>query len=128
MKVPRIAVRARGTAFFVGLALVLACVSRAGAQTASRGVIEQLVQSAAASIRERYTRSLGRVGERRRDRVFVILRQLPPPPGTVLEVVRAAKNKQPEHVVARLEVLHTEAGLTECHEQDHVGRSARRSR
>jgi len=123
MEVPRLAVRSRGTAFFVALALVVAVSSRSGAQTASRGVLEQLVQSAAESTRDRYALPLGRVGERRRDRVFTILRQLPPPPGTILEVVRPGKAKHPEHVVARIEVLHTEAGLTECREQERIGRA-----
>jgi hypothetical protein len=119
MSTYRHAVRIRGTAFFICICLV----ATAAAADTGRSVADQLVQQASASVQERYQRSLGRVAERQRDRVFLTLRQLPPPPGTVLEVVRAAQGKQAERVVARLEVLHTEAGLTECREQARTGRS-----
>lgn len=117
------AVRSRGTAFFISLVLTLYGPTRAQAETAKGSVLEQLVQQASESVQERYTRPLGRVAERRRDRVFVILRQLPPPPGTLLEVVRGAQGQQPERVVARLEILHSETGLTECREQERFGRA-----
>jgi len=50
------------------------------------------------------------------------MRQLPPPPGTVLEVVRGG-GQPGERVVARLEVLQTDGGLTECRQQERAGRS-----
>lgn len=117
---PRPAVRALGTAVFVALALVVPVA--AVAQTTPRGTFEQLQAQAADQVQERYARPLGRVAERRREQVLVLLRQLPPSPGTVLEAVRPAQARQAERIVARLEVLSTEAGITECRVRERVGR------
>lgn len=121
MESRRGAVSRRATAFFMSLAC-MAAAPYAFAQTPSRSALDQLVQQAVQQVQERYTRPLGRVAERRRDRVFVLLRQMPPPPGTVLEVVHPAAGGQPERVVGRLEVLSSDAGVTECREQERTGR------
>ena len=115
------AVHWSGAALFVALALVFHA-SAASAQEASRTALDRLVQDGVAQVEARFAQPLGRVAERRRDRVVVILRQIPPPPGTVLEVVRAP-GQPGERVVARLEVLQTESGLTECREQERAGRT-----
>jgi hypothetical protein len=95
----------------------------APAQTpAPRTALDQLVQQAVEQIRLRYQRPLGSVAERRRDRVFVLLRQAPPAAGARLEVVRSETNGG-ERVVARLEVLSTEAGLTECRQVERIARA-----
>ena len=137
MDVPRSAVRTCATALFfaVGLAAAPLVPTAAGAQerpvpsgssrtqSGSVEVIDRLVEQAARAVEERYSRPLGHVAERRRDRVLVVPLRVPPPPGTLLEVVRAASGKQPERVVARLEVLQSEAGIVECRERDRVGRA-----
>jgi hypothetical protein len=117
------AVQHRGAALFVCAAWIAAAAPAARAQSAGRGALDQLVQQAIEQVQERYTRPLGRVAERRRDRVFVLLHQLPPPAGTVLEVVRAAQTGGVARVVARIEVLSSEAGVTECVERERVGRA-----
>jgi hypothetical protein len=115
------AVRRRATAFFVSLAwTAMACV--AYAQSTSRSALDQLVQQAVQQVQDHYTRPMGRVAERQRERIFVLLRQIPPAPGTVLEVVRPGPGGQGERVIGRVEVLSSEAGLTECREQERVGR------
>jgi hypothetical protein len=116
------AVRKRGAALFIASGLVLQPVW-AFAQEASRNALEQLVHEATAEVEARYSRPLGRVAERRRERVIVILKQMPPPPGTVLEVVRGPAGQPGERIVARLEVLQTDSGLTECQEQERAGRT-----
>jgi len=116
------AVRRRATAFFMSLA-AMALASQVAAQNVSRSALDQLVQQAVQQVQERYTRPLGRVAERRREQVFVLLRQLPPAAGTVLEVVRPAGAGQPERIVGRLEVLSSDAGVTECREQERTGRA-----
>ena len=68
------AVRRRATAFFMSLA-AMALASQVAAQNVSRSALDQLVQQAVQQVQERYTRPLGRVAERRRDQVFVLLRQ-----------------------------------------------------
>ncbi len=115
------AVRHRATAFFVSLAwMATACVAHA--QSTPRSALDQLVQQAVQQVQDHYTRPMGRVAERQRDRVFVLLRQIPPPPGTVLEVVRPGPGGQGERFIGRVEVLSSEAGLTECREQERIGR------
>lgn len=122
MECRRGAVGRRATAFFISLA-GMAIGSHAAAQNPPRSALDQLVQQGVQQVQERYTRPLGRVAERRRDRVFVLLRQLPPAPGTVLEVVRPAGAGQPDRTIGRLEVLSSDAGVTECREQERTGRA-----
>ena len=117
------AVQLRRAALFVCLGTGAIAIPAARAQSPTRGALDQIVQQAVAQVQERYSRSLGSVAERRRDRVFVLLRQLPPPAGTMLEVVREGANGGTPRVVARIEVLNTEAGVTECAERERVGRA-----
>jgi len=124
MKRIECAVQLRRAALFACLGWALGMQpTAAGAQSGNRGALDQLVQQAVQLVQERYTRALGRVAERRRDRVFVLLRQLPPPAGTILEVVREPASGGEPRVVARIEVLSTEAGITECVERERVGRA-----
>lgn len=109
------------TAFFL---LVLVFPFAAGAQSSETTALDQLVDQAFDQIQGRYLRPLGSVAERRRDRVFVLLRQTPPAAGTLLDVVRPAPEEPAgERVVARLEVLQTEAGITECRQRERVRRA-----
>jgi hypothetical protein len=118
-----VAVRACVTAFFVSLLVGLCIGSRAAAQAppAGRTALDVLVQRAAEQVQQRYARPLGNVAQRRRSRVFVLVRQAPPAPGTMLEAVRPQEGG-PGRVVARLEVVQSEAGLTECRELERSGR------
>jgi len=110
-----------------GMALVVLAglsLSAARAQSPSpRTALDLLVLQAVEQIRQRYQRPLGNVSERRRDRVFVLLRQAPPSAGTRLEVSHLDASSGKERVVARLEVLSTEAGLTECRQVERIGRA-----
>lgn len=118
----RSAVLRMWTAFLVSTVLFVPGVARVQ-NAPARSALDQLVLQAVEQIRQRYQRPLGTVAERRRDRVFVLLRQAPPAAGTRLEVVRSEAAAGSERIVARLEVLSTEAGLTECRQIERVARA-----
>jgi len=109
------------TALLVSAVVFAPSIVRAQGST-TRTALDQLVLQAVEQIRQRYQRPLGSIAERRRDRVFVLLRQAPPRAGARLEVVRSDAAAG-ERIVARLEVLSTEAGLTECRQVERIGRA-----
>lgn len=111
-----------GTALFV-LARLVSLPAAQAQSPPPRTALDQLVLQAVEQIRQRYQRPLGSVAERRRDRVYVLLRQAPPAAGVRLEVSRVDVPSGSERVVARLEVLSTEAGLTECRQVERIGRA-----
>lgn len=137
MSSSRCAVHVHRAAFFIALALVFTtappstlraqdnrAVPGGAAQPRRSGdVIELLVQQASQVVEDRYARPLGHVAERRRDRVLVVPLRVPPSPGTILEALRPAEGDRPERVVARLEVIQSEAGFIECRERDRIRRA-----
>jgi len=110
------------TALLVSAVLAAPRVVYAQGST-SRAALDQLVLQGVEQVRQRYQRPLGTVAERQRDRVFVLLRQAPPAAGARLEVVRNEVATGGERVVARLEVLNTQAGLTECRQIERIARA-----
>jgi hypothetical protein len=126
------AVRRSVTAFFLGLACGSTLV-QPPAPVAAQTAIDLLVQQAAEQVEKRFTRALGNVAERRRERVFVVLNEAAPPPGAQVEAMRlpkappkgappAASPPKPQ-LIATLEVVGTQSGTTECREIERTGRA-----
>jgi hypothetical protein len=86
--------------------------------------LDALVQQAANTIQQRYTRALGRVVDRQRGRIFVAIEGEPPELGELLAVLRPIPGaKQGEaRPIAQLQVSQVSPAMVECREISRAGR------
>ncbi|UCE02066.1 MAG: hypothetical protein JSW67_12505 [Candidatus Latescibacterota bacterium] len=86
--------------------------------------LDSLIADAVRLVGERYSQPIGRVVERRRGRVFVVVHGEPPRSGVRLLGMRPIPGAPPgrERLIAKLQVQRTTQGLVECKEVERSGR------
>lgn len=90
--------------------------------TTSGTRLNELAQRAVAQIDARLSKPLGRVVERRRSRVYVVVSGTPPAKGTRL-LVRRPVTASVEQPIGTLQVMRVTEGLVECRELQRAGRA-----
>jgi hypothetical protein len=113
---------------FLQISTLLLLCALAGSSVASAEnpttSLDSLIADAVRLVGERYSQPIGRVVERRRGRVFVVVHGEQPRSGVRLLGMRPIPGAPPgrERLIAKLQVQRTTRGLVECKEVERSGR------